>query len=545
MKSKRQQAALTIVAALSLISSSALANNAQQSGQQTGKPQGSFMMPLDFQLDVVENANGKKTSYKAYPELGISAQETQAIAEAAGIDKLGEFDRLFAVYKSIIEGEGKIGFRKKRDYRQTMSILKGLARDTLYSRLETMVQKRGLTLAEVAKKSGIAEATLTQVMQKKARLSTAQQAKLAKLIDPAQAQSIDLTTKQNQRKAIVSAAISLKSKVNSAAIFNVAQNPLTLLTRADRKQISKAFGVGLSTLQTSTEKVMGWGYAIEYSATYNFVDEYKDKVKGKNAYYLARNNAGLRHREVKGSGQPGQYNMKPPGAVQVGVVTYRNEQALTLGPGANIGKLVKIKSMLNPLNWMYKLGLKPEQYSKPAAIVPDKRSRFGISYTNAQGGTTPVADMSLDQVHGFRALKGNSKNGSKGPQATFYGLEIDVAHNAIIDPSKVSGVEVASPRKWTPPHTRDDLASKEFHNDPGVREAYRMIAALYDHIGSQGVSYRPTVPKYTEGLLRLGTVKPQSTSQHQTLSRSNWMGKSRYNVMMQRAQQRWISGRRK
>jgi hypothetical protein len=281
------------------------------------------------------------------------------------------------------------------------------------------------------------------------------------------------------------------------------------------------------------DAVLGQDYRITYTATWGFEDRYLDRAADR---FLAREEAGLRYREVPASGEPGQINSKPPGATHSGpndIITTRAEYKLNVGPNPDIAAIARSENPDSPMAWLQDLGQDPAQFIEPSAQVPDKRGRFELAKVernskgeierlpDGQEQVRALAEISLDHVFAGRSLV----PGETGKRVTFFGMEIDIAHSPIVGrDDKTAGMGVVVARDWQAPHKPSDAADPSFYSDPGVKEVHGVIARLMQHLGDHGVRYRPAVPKYTETLLRLGAIKPVNDRQRLVMSRTGWLG---------------------
>lgn len=271
----------------------------------------------------------------------------------------------------------------------------------------------------------------------------------------------------------------------------------------NKKQLRRAIGLlkAMAKDPTVAEKVLGPGWSIKKGSTYAFSDQYKDN----SSLSLAQNEGGLRVREVKKSGQPAQLNYKDPGGVRNGpndIVMSRTERFTTLGPKANLQEVVRSDSTVNPMKNVKDAGEDPASYLNDAADVPDKRARFQLMYKdpNSTGQPQAVAEISVDNVYAFQAKMGTPKH----KQVTFFGMEVDIAHQPV-DGSGKQVDYIAGVKGWTAPHKPSDV--KHLGNDASIQKTYAAIGKLSDHFSNNGIELRPTVPKYTEGMIRSGVIK--------------------------------------
>ena len=262
----------------------------------------------------------------------------------------------------------------------------------------------------------------------------------------------------------------------------------------------------------TAEKVLGKGWSIKYTATYVFADKYMDNK----AMELAKTEGGLRHRSVPGSGQPAQLNYKDPNGIRNGpdgVVMSRTERFTTVGKNPNLKELVKTDHILNPMHNVLKKGKDPASFLNAAATVPDKRVRFELLYAKPGGSPQPVAEISADHVHNFEAKMGTAKH----KKVSFFGLEVDIAHQPVDGSGKAVDF-IPGVKNWKPTHKPADL--KHLDKDKSIQKTYKTIGKMMDHLVNNGVELRATVPKYTEGLLRSGVLKPTTEMQKNILRRN-------------------------
>lgn len=105
---------------------------------------------------------------------------------------------------------------------------------------------------------------------------------------------------------------------------------------------------------------------------------------------------------------------------------------------------------------------------------------------------------------------------AKHKKVSFFGLEVDIAHQPV-DGSGKSVDFIPGVKNWTPTHKDSDL--KHLDKDKSIQKTYKTIGKLMDHLVNNGVELRATVPKYTEGLLRAGVIKPTTAMQRNILKR--------------------------
>ena len=263
-------------------------------------------------------------------------------------------------------------------------------------------------------------------------------------------------------------------------------------------------------------KVLGKGWSIQKQAAYTFKDKYLDNNKTRE---FAKVEAGLRHRTVPGSGQPSKLNFKDEGGLRSGkgkVVASRLERHVDLGPKANLAGIVTSDSYLNPLKGLKDKGKDTVQYLDHSASVSDQRTRYQLMYKEpGKRGAQPaaVAEISMDHVFDYRA---EGAPNAKHQRVTFFGMEVDIAHQPV-NSTGVAG-DYIDVKSWTPTHKVSQL--KHLKNDPSMKKAYTVIEKMMDHLSSKGVRLRATVPKYTEGLIRSGVIKPTTQMQKRILNRS-------------------------
>ena len=260
------------------------------------------------------------------------------------------------------------------------------------------------------------------------------------------------------------------------------------------------------------ESVLGKGWSIQYTATYVFADKYMDNK----SMDLAQTEGGLRHRSVPGSGQPAQLNYKDPKGIRNGpdgVVMSRTERFITVGNNPNLKELVQTDNILNPMHNVLQAGKNPQSFLNQAAIVPDKRVRFQLLFAEPGGKPQPVAEISADHVHNFESQMGSAKH----KKVSFFGLEVDIAHQPVDGSGKAVDF-IPGVKNWVPTHKPSDL--QHLDKDKSIQKTYVTIGKMMDHLVNNGVELRATVPKYTEGLLRSGVLKPTTEMQRNILRRN-------------------------
>lgn len=281
-----------------------------------------------------------------------------------------------------------------------------------------------------------------------------------------------------------------------------------------KKQLRRTIGIlkKMSKDPKLAAQVLGSGWSVQYTATYTFADSYKDNK----SMDLAKTEGGLRLRKVPGSGQPAQLNYKDPKGIRNGpdgVVMSRTERFITVGDNPNLKELVRVDNKLNPMNNVRAAGKDPAKFLNEAASVPDKRVRFQLMYAKPGGQPQAVAEISADHVHNFEAKMGSAKH----KKVSFFGLEVDIAHQPV-DGSGKSVDFIPGVKNWVPAHKDSDL--KHLDKDKSIQKTYKTIGKLMDHLVNNGVELRATVPKYTEGLLRAGVIKPTTAMQRNILKRN-------------------------
>jgi hypothetical protein len=261
----------------------------------------------------------------------------------------------------------------------------------------------------------------------------------------------------------------------------------------------------------NAEAVLGQGWSVVETAAYTFVDEYRDSRDLK----LAREEGGLRVREVKGSGQPKQMNYKDPGGIRGGpreVVISRTERFTDLGRSPDLPSVARSDSIVNPLRGVKQEGRDPAELLEPAATITQHRTRFQLNFAEPGKGPQAVAEISVDDVHDFVAHLGQ---GARQP-TRFYGIEVDIAHLPVDGTGKPVDF-IPEVKNWRPPHRARDIPAVQ--RDPSIQRTYQAIGRLAEHMTKQGIHVQPGVPKYTEGMIRTRAFTPRGQFQQDVLRR--------------------------